>query len=297
MARIEAILLFSVLVLLLSLPISQSSKKPVAVARKEDIPFIKCQVCQKLAHQLHHQVNAKQSQISPKKISELQIIEIAEGVCNLKKQEADWIFRIDIVEKGDALELVEQDTEGQCNSECKTIERACQEVMGYYDTDVAEYLYTTKPQIDSLVNFLCNDLSRACSVKPTPVPKDRIPGEPFLPKSSKDAEMEKILRSMEGMPGAPNMKMYSKDDLLNMENVGEEDADEEGDEDDEHFPSKLGKVLREQESQNTDWKQRIVEGIRGTGEEIKRHVNKASQQIQKWWRGRKTGSKASKAEL
>eukprot|EP00268_Persea_americana_P069518 TRINITY_DN988_c0_g1_i3.p1 TRINITY_DN988_c0_g1~~TRINITY_DN988_c0_g1_i3.p1 ORF type:complete len:261 (+),score=67.43 TRINITY_DN988_c0_g1_i3:115-897(+) len=260
MARIEAILLFSVLVLLLSLPISQSSKKPVAVARKEDIPFIKCQVCQKLAHQLHHQVNAKQSQISPKK-------------------------------------LVEQDTEGQCNSECKTIERACQEVMGYYDTDVAEYLYTTKPQIDSLVNFLCNDLSRACSVKPTPVPKDRIPGEPFLPKSSKDAEMEKILRSMEGMPGAPNMKMYSKDDLLNMENVGEEDADEEGDEDDEHFPSKLGKVLREQESQNTDWKQRIVEGIRGTGEEIKRHVNKASQQIQKWWRGRKTGSKASKAEL
>ena len=43
----------------------------------------------------------------------------------------------------------------------------------------------------------------------------------------------------QGMPGAPNMKMYSKDDLLNMENVGEEDADEEGDEDDEHFPSKL----------------------------------------------------------
>lgn len=27
--------------------------------------------------------------------------------------------------------------------------------------------------------------------------QDRIPGEPFLPKSSKDAEMEKILRSME----------------------------------------------------------------------------------------------------
>lgn len=26
-------------------------------------------------------------------------------------------------------QLVEQDSEGQCNSECKTIERACQEVI------------------------------------------------------------------------------------------------------------------------------------------------------------------------
>lgn len=86
-------------------------------------------------------------------LSEYEIIEIAENVCNLKKREADWILKIDIVEKGDKLEvkectfemfitksfdanlltivliqLVEQDSEGQCNSECKTIERACQEV-------------------------------------------------------------------------------------------------------------------------------------------------------------------------
>lgn len=69
MARIEAILLLSALVLVSSLPVSRSSKKPAAIARKEDIPFIKCQVCQKLAHQLHHQVNKKQTQISPKKVS------------------------------------------------------------------------------------------------------------------------------------------------------------------------------------------------------------------------------------
>lgn len=30
------------------------------------------------------------------------------------------------------LQLVDQDTEGECNSECKTIERACQEVIFYY---------------------------------------------------------------------------------------------------------------------------------------------------------------------
>jgi hypothetical protein len=61
-------------------------------------------------------------------VPEIEIIEIAENVCNLKKQEADWMLKIDIVEKGDKLELVEQDEEGHCNAECKTIERACQEV-------------------------------------------------------------------------------------------------------------------------------------------------------------------------
>ena len=29
------------------------------------------------------------------------------------------------------LQLVEQDEEGHCNAECKTIERACQEVVPY----------------------------------------------------------------------------------------------------------------------------------------------------------------------
>lgn len=38
-------------------------------------------------------------------ISEYEIIEISENVCNLKKQEADWILKIDIVEQGDRLEV------------------------------------------------------------------------------------------------------------------------------------------------------------------------------------------------
>ncbi|KAL5975591.1 hypothetical protein ACLOJK_019916 [Asimina triloba] len=258
------ILLFALLIS--SLPISESSKKLNSVARKEDIPFIKCQVCQQLANQLYQQVNKKRAQISPKKISELQIIELTENACNLKKEEADWILRMDIVEKGDALELVEQDAEGQCNSECKTIERACQEVMGYYDTDVAEFLYKSKLQLDSLVNFLCDDLSKACSVKPPPVPK--------------------------GMPGAPGMKMYSRDDLMNMQNFGDEDGDED-DEDDDGFPSKMGKVLRDQESTKTDWKQKITEGLRDSGTEIRRRLQKASSGIKQWWKGKKAALKSS----
>ncbi|XP_017240261.1 uncharacterized protein LOC108213041 [Daucus carota subsp. sativus] len=274
-----------------------SKKAAAGVARKEDIPYIKCGVCQKLTNQLYQQVEAKQQQISPKKISEYEIIEIAENVCNLKKQEADWILKIDIVEEGDRLELVEYDSEGQCNSECKTIERACQEIMGYYDTDVAEFLYKKKPQITQLVDYLCKDLSKACSTKPPPVPKGRTPGEAFVPKSVKEAEMEKLMKSMEGMPGAPGMKMYSRDDLMNnMQNLGNEDADEEDDDDDDsEFPSNLGKVLRQKEAKKDDWKQKITKGIQDTSEVLRNHANKVSHRVRQWWRGKKASS--SKVEL
>lgn len=284
------------------MPISECAKKPMTVARKEDIPFIKCQVCEKLAAQLHQQVKKKQAEITPKKISEYQIIEISENVCNLKKAEADWILQIDIVEQGDKLELVEQGSEGQCNSECKTIERACQEVLGYSDTDVAEYLYKSKPDIDSLVNYLCKDLTKACSTKPPRVPKNRTPGEIFVAKSAKEAEMEKIMKSMEGMPGAPGMKMYSRDELMN-QNFGGEDADDEDDDDeDTQIPSKLGKVLREKESTKSDLKQRITNGISKTRETLKKHANQVSNWLRKTWRGlkkpaSKKSTKANKAEL
>ncbi|CAA0814281.1 Unknown protein [Striga hermonthica] len=286
--------LYAVLILCSLAPPSHGAKPPVGVARKEDIPYIKCQVCEKLASQLYHQVQAKQAEISPRKISEYQVIEIAENVCNLKKQEADWILKIDVVEKGDKLELVEQDSEGQCNSECKTIERACQEVLGYSDTDVAEYLYKKKPQLESLVNYLCKDLTEACSSKPPPVPKDRTPGEPFVAKSAKEAEMEKLMKSMQGMPGAPGMKMYSREDLMN-QNFGDEDDD---DDDDDDVTSKLGKVLREKDDKKYDWKERVRRGVVDAGEKLKGHADRVSNRIRQWWRSRKTkSSKSGKAEL
>lgn len=44
-------------------------KKPLSSApRKEDVPYIKCQVCEKLASRLHKLVKEKQAEISPKKV-------------------------------------------------------------------------------------------------------------------------------------------------------------------------------------------------------------------------------------
>lgn len=69
-AKMKSLLFVVVSVLLVSawIPVSRCSKKPVMGARKEDIPYIKCQVCEKLAAQLYHQVQKKQAEISPKKV-------------------------------------------------------------------------------------------------------------------------------------------------------------------------------------------------------------------------------------
>ncbi|RYR48386.1 hypothetical protein Ahy_A07g034407 [Arachis hypogaea] len=47
-------------------------------------------------------------------------------------------------------------------------------VIGYSDTDVAEYLYNSKPDANSLYKYLCKDLTKACGTKPSPVPKVAI---------------------------------------------------------------------------------------------------------------------------
>ncbi|KAJ0953567.1 hypothetical protein HanRHA438_Chr00c62g0860211 [Helianthus annuus] len=72
MAKINQTAIFNLLIICLLLSssciqISYSSKSP-GVARKDDIPFIKCQVCEKLAKQLYEQVRDKQANISPKKV-------------------------------------------------------------------------------------------------------------------------------------------------------------------------------------------------------------------------------------
>ncbi|MCD7454150.1 hypothetical protein HAX54_023632 [Datura stramonium] len=67
--KVVALLLLSFTVITIWLPIVHCSKKAVGVARKEDIPFIKCQVCEKLAYQLYHQVQNKQAEISPRQVT------------------------------------------------------------------------------------------------------------------------------------------------------------------------------------------------------------------------------------
>lgn len=70
MGRKDRIFLINlcIFVVISFVPIAYCSKKPNGLARKEDIPYIKCGVCKLLANQLYQQVKDKEAQISPKKV-------------------------------------------------------------------------------------------------------------------------------------------------------------------------------------------------------------------------------------
>eukprot|EP00850_Spirogloea_muscicola_P004588 SM000019S05132 [mRNA] locus=s19:1084624:1088069:- [translate_table: standard] len=210
-----------------------------AVAWKEDVPFIRCAVCEELAKSLHRQVKRRRDEAAPRKLTEFQIIELTEKICNPSRDEGEWITMLDIVQEGDQLKLVQQDTAGNCNSECKTIQRACEEVMGEHDTDVAELLYADGNR-SALSKLLCKDLSGACKGPVPRVSKGRTRNEEFSKMEAKEAEMERLMRSMGDMPGAPKMKMYSRDDLMNggLDAMGgaSDDDDEEDEDDDRSRP-------------------------------------------------------------
>ncbi|GJP39702.1 hypothetical protein CLOM_g24045 [Closterium sp. NIES-68] len=127
--------------------------------RKADIPFIKCDVCKKMVEQLDTQVEREREKAEPKK-------------------------------------LVEHEEDGECLSECKTIERACQQIIGDYDTDIAERIFNDEPSQSSLQRYLCHDLSKACSTKPPPVPEGREPGENWQKKDNSPPDYSKMAKEM-----------------------------------------------------------------------------------------------------
>ncbi|CAI7795048.1 unnamed protein product [Closterium sp. NIES-54] len=143
--------------------------------RKADIPFIKCDVCRKMAEQLDQQVEREREKAEPKKVR------VGGG------RRMGW-------GKGDGGGEHEED--GECLSECKTIQRACQDIMGEHDTDIAERIFNDEPSQSSLQRHLCHDLSKACSSKPPPVPQDREPGENWQKKDTSPPDYSKMAKEM-----------------------------------------------------------------------------------------------------
>jgi len=222
--------------------------KPVVAAVKSDIPYIRCSVCEATAKNLFRQITSMRKDARPgTKLKEIDILETIEKVCDPEKEEGEWITKIDLVEDGTALKLVEQDTPQLCNTECKTIARSCADTLGDADTDIAEALFKGDIQRAGLESLLCVEVSGACNKKPPPLPKTRKPGPAFAARSEDDLEMEKIKKEMEGMEGM-NLNMYNKADL--MEQLMEEAENEDEDDDEEDSIGK--RILNAQMSTATE---------------------------------------------
>ena len=74
-------------------------------------------------------------------LAEADVIELVERISNPAKDEGDWVGKLDLVESGTQLKVVEMDEAGKCGTECKTVQRAAEDVMEYADTDMAEKLW------------------------------------------------------------------------------------------------------------------------------------------------------------
>ncbi len=133
----------------------------------------------------------------------------APQACDPDTDAGDWIARIDLVEKGRALTLAEQSGPGKCGTECRTVARACADVLGDHDTDLAEAVFTAAPGAAArawLEGKLCRELSSVCAKPPPPLPASRPRGPAFEPKSEQEVEMDRMMRSMAGIPGMPGAR-------------------------------------------------------------------------------------------
>jgi hypothetical protein len=77
----------------------------------------------------------------------MKILEIVEAMGNPAKDEGHWIAKTDLVESGSKLKLVEHEKIGKCKSECKTIQRAVEEILEEHDTDIAEQLWKVRSPV------------------------------------------------------------------------------------------------------------------------------------------------------
>ena len=75
---------------------------------------------------------------------ELDILEMIEKTGNPSKDEGEWIAKIDLVESGKALKLEEHEQLGKCGAECRTVQKAVQEILDEHDTDIAEKLWQVR---------------------------------------------------------------------------------------------------------------------------------------------------------
>jgi hypothetical protein len=128
-------------------------------------------------------------------LSEEDILEDVEKLCNPKEDIGHWLRQLDIQEVDGKVKLVEQVGKGSCHRECQTLSKACQESIGEVDTDLAEALYRGKLTLSQTINKVCHELTDACTKKPPPY-KGRKIDEPFDEVSDEDLKMETLMSKM-----------------------------------------------------------------------------------------------------
>lgn len=206
-------------------------QEPKAAAVKADIPYIKCQVCEAFVKQaINVTKRLREAATASKKLDDGDILDALEALCKVDSDSGDWITHYDIVEDGSKLKLVDTEKVGKCKTECRTIARACEEVQDNIDlTELSEALYHGKKSRSQLSNWVCYELSNACSKKPPPLPAGRSPGPAHEALSAEEITQRNLMRQMSasGLGG----RMFDSNSMSTQFGGRPGAADEDDDED------------------------------------------------------------------
>lgn len=230
-SKFALVVVVSILIVISSIKTKSDSGK---VYTKEDIPYIGCQVCERTVAELFLAADAARETKPKKKLSELDIIVIIEGINNPKNQTGEWIRKLDIKEVFDKgkryLSLVEQGNLSKCKVECLTIAESSRRLLqDEIDADdLSALLYKNKVTVEEAKDKLCKKWTSRCKPRRKSLPSSykRI-DEAFEVVDEKELEMERLMASMESMGMGANM--YSPDDLSGMMGGGDDEEDGYGD--------------------------------------------------------------------
>jgi len=226
-------------------------KKAKPAPMNADVPYLRCPVCQKLATQALKEVSALAAEEKPapakkrrfESSSRMGNLEEATEdllarMCNpdndgakrynkpTKNNAGAWIAEYDVKKDGDAL-VLEQKGAGHCRRECRTIAKACEDVIEKLtedeDADVAAYLVkAAKEQLSAgtVSQRLCTKMAGVCKkgkVPKWPSGKARM-NEQFKIKDAEDLRLEKMAATMPGEHGTGITLMKPGDYDLGGEN-------------------------------------------------------------------------------
>lgn len=195
----------------------------IAAARR-DVLLVACAVCRKMAEKLPEIVSEREEAVASgaferarrSTIREDDVIATVEDMCRPESESGWWIQRLDIVESGDALVLVEHAEPGRCGRECRTIVKACERILDESDVilEASNRIWRGDGTAADLEAAMCHELTTTCARGIPPVPPDRTPGPPFEPMPSDERHADELVRSMRGIEGMPGMKVVRREDYL-----------------------------------------------------------------------------------
>ena len=160
-------------------------KKAKSAPLDADVPFIKCETCKALASQFYDEVGklvAAQAPMAAKKRRletrsnlgslEEEVESKLTNICNTEEPDGKWMRGFDIMKVGTALKLKAMPP-GKCRRECKTVEKACSNVLSdIEDHDVGEMVIEAVREDEgkaAVAKKMCTKMATVCKKGKTPL--------------------------------------------------------------------------------------------------------------------------------